>query len=459
MHNLGPLSRLVALASLLVVGSGCSCSDESMPRGDAGPSDTGAESDSGDACPESGSGMLEIAITGLPAGVTPSVTVTGPAGTEMPTGTSTLSLDGGTYTVTADIVVGPADPIVRTAWAPTVEASGASGVCVRDGETVTVDVTYAAIPTSGKLWSHGTAPAPVVGFAAADLGASGSPEPAMAPLTRDAAAFTFDREGNLWIIGGTTTDPTLARYDADTVAAADRTAEIEVFVEGSGCSPGAQALAFDADGNLWLAILCDDQVVRLTPDQLAASGTVTADVVLGGVTAPKGLAFDAAGNLWVASDIGISQYEAAVLDASAAAPTLTLHIIATGDATAADPTALTFDASGDLWATVNANYNFARIAAPDLTGTGEADVVPAAYVSVGVSALPAGTAIDDSGALWFGATAGVVARLDPDQLTTSTTYAAPTMPAVRIMSDSVASSASVAFYPAAAGLPVFHGWP
>ena len=63
----------------------------------------------------------------------------------------------------------------------------------------------------------------------------------------------------------------------------------------------AVSLAFDAQGNLWVASL-GDTIVRFTPDQLTALATPTPGVILKmpTLTGPSALAFDNSGALWVA---------------------------------------------------------------------------------------------------------------------------------------------------------------
>jgi hypothetical protein len=412
-----------------------------------------------DPCPPQGTGTLQLNVTGLPAGVAGQVTALAAGATA---GGSSLvpganSLGGGEYVLTPATVAGPAHAIVRTAYSGAMET-----VCVASGQTATVTVAYSPVATSGKLWTaNGNNGEPVVGFDAALLTATGNTAATVNARTRDTPTLAFDRDGNVWTIGGTTVDPTLNRYAAGSLASAARLAEIQIDVRGTGCLPAARAMAFDSADNLWVAMGCEDRVVRISAEHLRQSGTVTPTQVLTGVEFPSALAFDAAGNLWVAADGPngtLHQYSAAQLGGGATAPAQSISIIATGSATAGSVEHLAFDASGNLWATIEANYNFGKLTAAQLTGAGARSLAPVNHVSIGVTALPQGPAFDETGRLWFG-TGGTVGRLSAAQMATNSTYAAPVTPEVVVTSGSLGSAQDVAFYPAPAGLPLRHRLP
>ena len=167
------LFGLALLPLTLVV----ACGDGGSGGGNPG-TDTdggGGGSDDGGACATSSNGSIDVTITGLPDGVNGSVNVVGSGGSGSQTATQTVTLNGvpsGSYDIVADIVT-KADPIVRTAYKPTVSAATAQ-VC--DGQTVNVTVSYALIPTSNKLWwgnQDGTDA--TLGYSSANLAATGSP--------------------------------------------------------------------------------------------------------------------------------------------------------------------------------------------------------------------------------------------------------------------------------------------
>src|SRR5260221_614038 len=69
------------------------------------------EGDSG-ACTSASTGSIAINVTGLPAGVQASVTITGSGGAQTAHASGAISVASGDYTVTAATVT-EADPIVR----------------------------------------------------------------------------------------------------------------------------------------------------------------------------------------------------------------------------------------------------------------------------------------------------------------------------------------------------------
>lgn len=351
-------------------------------------------------CPTTGSGSLAVNVSGLPGGVPAAVTVTGPGGTRTATATQTLTgLAAGEYEVTA-ATVAQADLLVRTAFAA---APASSRTCVRDAQTGAASVSYAAVPSSHKLWVGDGSSS--LGFAPTLLGATGTVGPTVDADTGGSRGIAFDRQGNAWVIGATTADPPLARYPASSLGTGGaKTPDRTIAIAGVSCIPGLEALAFDAAGQLWVSVKCADKVVRLTPAQLASSGTATPAVEITGLTDPEGIAFDAAGNLWVAG----------------------------------------FGA--------NALYRFTPA---NQALTGAQTLTPTPRVSVSVSALLEGMAFDESGGLWLAYSGGKFARFGPTQLTASTTPGAPTVPERIITGTGLAYAGDVALYPAPAATPLY----
>src|SRR4029079_13940440 len=90
----------------------------------------------------------------------------------------------------------PRTGITSQVYAATVKEQTA---CVRAGATTTVNVTYALVPTSGKLWT-GVSNAPgantMLGIAPASVAATGSSSADVATNTGGSDGFTFDKDGN-----------------------------------------------------------------------------------------------------------------------------------------------------------------------------------------------------------------------------------------------------------------------
>jgi streptogramin lyase len=442
------LSSLVTAALAMW---GCSSSSTTP----SGTTDGGATADGG-ACAATGAGTVKVTVSGLPAGVNGKVTLTGPA--TLTTGVSKDFTDAaaGSYSVSAEIVAGT-DPIVRKAYAPTVATST---ICVENAQTKTVDVTYAEIATSNKLWATNAnnQAGQLLGFPSASLGATGNPAAGVAAKAPSGKALAFDEEGNLWTMGPTTADAPVARFKApDLAASGDKRPDRKIDVDVGGCAPGVSSMAFDKDGSLWITSGCANKIVKLTKEQLAADGKPTPSVVISNTADPQAIAFDAAGNLWtVDSTAGtILRYDASRLAASTSdAASLTITPRAANNAVL-KPTYLAFDASGNLWGVDFAGNGIYKITPAEQAGEGAKDVVPSVQITIGVTALLESVAFDEGGGLWLTASQGKVARLAPAQLGTSSGPGNPTMPDTIITSADIGSAGALAFYPAPAALPLY----
>jgi hypothetical protein len=101
-------------------------------------------------CPASGSGEIEIRITGLPAGVEANLVLGGPLGSRSITADTTFGEAAGPYVLTPGGVAQP-DPIVRTLFDHELSETE---FCLEDGGTHRVDLADAPIPTSHRLWTN-----------------------------------------------------------------------------------------------------------------------------------------------------------------------------------------------------------------------------------------------------------------------------------------------------------------
>jgi sugar lactone lactonase YvrE len=270
-----------------------------------------------------------------------------------------------------------------------------------------------------------------------------------------ARGIAFDRQGNLWV---TDTD-TVKRFAAGGLGAsgskaADVVLSSTVFSAGV---PGPSSLAFDASGNLWVAIVAANAVVRFTPDQLAASGSFEPGVQLTGadLSGPAGLAFDAGGNLWVSNaNDAVVKFNASRLGASdnnAADLVLVGNTPGPSVGTLSTPLGLAFDAGGNLWVAYFAANVIARYTATDQAGNGTSSLTPTIQLHLAVNALLNGLAFDEGGGLWTPADQNHLDRLAPGQLTSS----GDITPATILTSTDIGSADIPAIYPAPANLPLF----
>jgi sugar lactone lactonase YvrE len=354
-------------------------------------------------------------------------------------GDAVVTLPAGPHAITAARVTSPQTGITSQVFEGTVDRPQA---CVRAGATTVATVTYKLVPTSGKLWvGIGNAPddSTMLGFTPASLAATRTSSADVAANTGGSDGFTFDRAGNIWVLGGTTADPPLARYPAGVFA-----------------SDGVKVVAFDPAGNLWVSVVAEDKVVMFTAAQVAAGGAPTATVERRGLTSPQGLAFDSAGNLWV---VAHDEDKVVRIDKD--------HLVMSGDTedlaimaekpppvtVGLTPISLAFDAAGTLW--VNYDGIIAAIPIADQAGTGTKTITPAIQITTDPSTLPVGIAFDQDGGLWIAYAVGQFARFDSTQLGASGAAA----PSTIISSPDVGYASWFAVYPAPAFTPLYHKVP
>ena len=414
---------------------------------------------------ESGSGtgtLSMLASSGLPAGTNGAAQVhldtTGLVALYSLSDGTSRTLQAGLYLVKGEKVA-LASPIVRTVYSPAPLAS----VCVKAGETVTIQAQYTLVPSSNKIWTNNSpgGTSPMQGFAAAVLGSSGSSNATVKADGAGGRAITFDRDGNLWVVGQTTADADLKRFPAATLGVSgSKTPDREVNISDLGCFPRANALEFDYAGNLWVSVKCEQRLIRFTPADLASSGTKTPSVSIALPGSGNDIAFDSGGNLWVANfdQDRVDRYNLATLESSPAAPALRITSSTPSPVVGPlHPELLAFDASGNLW--FFAYGVLTKLLPANLTGSGDSALTPALQINLGVGILPEGMAFDEGGGLWMAGGPGKITRLAPAQLLSSSTAGSPTTPERVISSPDLGYANSVAFYPAPAGLPLFHSLP
>lgn len=413
-------------------------------------------------CAANGNGSIVVTFAGLPSGVNGSVTVMGASSQTLTMG-QTLMVPAGNWGISAEKVIVD-DPLVRTVYTPRISAPN---FCLTKDSTQAVDVTWSVVKTSNALWvGNGSGGMGTThGYAASGLRSSATLAPTFSGNLAASRSIAFDKDGNVWALGNTVSDPLVARFSADgftpgSVPMPDRA----ITIPGLSCIPAAKALAFDKDGNLYVASSCKKELYKLPAASLQASGSVTPTLTIASFQAIDGLAFDTAGNLWVADGATdeLLRFDASALSGTSASPTRRIKARKSdqpADLTALKPDMLAFDKDGNLW-----SYDFGlnlvfSIAAADLSGSGMANATPTVRISIPVSAVLEGLAFDEGGGLWLPFSAGKLARLSPAQLTVSSGAGAPTMPETIITGSSIGSAQGPAIYPAPKGTPLFHALP
>jgi sugar lactone lactonase YvrE len=444
------LGRRLALA-LLPFAVVAACSEGAItPTPDGAAGEAGSPGSGG--CLERGSGTLSVEISGLPATVDADVTLTTPSGTTSLDASETIDdSPGGSYTLSAKRVL-DSDPIVRSVYDPTVTERTA---CLEDGGAAELGVSYAKIPSSNKLWTS-----EAMGFASAVLEESATVEASVtitAPVGKDVA---FDRDGNLWTSGATLAEPQLVRLPAASLGSSgEREFDRGFNLPMIECIPALRAIAFDPDGNLFVSA-CGGEVLKVDAAELDSSDEASASAVISGLEDTQDLAFDADGNLWTTDAGKIVRFDAARLDADTdAAPDRSLTARDAEDSRDLGATGLAFDEDGDLWGFDFGSNTIFELAAADLAGTGEESVVSEVSIAVGVDVLLNRGAFDDGGGLWISYGGGRLARLSPAELAVSVPSGDAVEPERIIRTAAVGSDLRLGFFPAAAGLPLYHRLP
>jgi len=344
-------------------------------------------------------GSLVVGVVGLPGGTAGAVVVTGPNGySQAITTTTTLRVPPGTYSVAVSEMRGT-ESIVPQVFdghaSPTI-------LTVAANATATTTVSYALRPGSGKLWipQWGNSDE-AAGLTRNQLLTSGSvtADVILAGTTNQAEAIAFDGDGNMWVSDWA---GYLYRYDAASLASSGTpTPAVTIDATAYGQHVG---LAFDASGNLWTTDFFGNSLLGYSAAQLTADGAPTPAVIITAngtsLVNPAGIAFDGQGNLWIANRSAdtVVRFSPAQLAATGSPiPTVTLSA---SSGSLAFPYTLAFDAGGNLWVS-NLLATVVRFDAAQLTSTGSpTPVATIANSSLGIN--PIGLAFDATGALWVG---------------------------------------------------------
>jgi sugar lactone lactonase YvrE len=168
--------------------------------------------------------------------------------------------------------------------------------------------------------------------------------------------ITFDAQGDLWVADG---NGFVFEYSPSQLTTGGSQYPA-LQISGAELS-SAYTLAFDASGNLWVGDNGNSHILEYTAAQLTGTGpsctpppaqcTPTPADTIGtnnnSINGPSGLAFDSQGNLWVANVSGgtIVEYTPAQATSNGA-PVPQVTITAP---VGAEPAGLAFDNSGSLW--------------------------------------------------------------------------------------------------------------
>jgi sugar lactone lactonase YvrE len=223
----------------------------------------------------------------------------------------------------------------------------------------------------------------------ATAGCSSSTSPKSAPI------------GGLWVANWDT--DTTPEFSTNQLVSGTQTPAVHLITSGS-CTTG---LALDASGNMWQSDCGTDVINMYSAKARNAGGAVTPTAILTSPIlqneGPGQLAFDSNGNLWLAacgngSGGAIVEYTAAQLTAAGTqAPTSIEYTSALGNNFC--PWSIAFDANGNAWVGDDGIQEVIEYSAAQLT-PGSNDVTPATTITGADQKWAGGVAFDKNGNLW-----------------------------------------------------------
>jgi len=270
-------------------------------------------------------------------------------------------------------------------------APGATGN-VAPGSTVTgtgpaLNNGYSlAMDPAGNVWVANWGSSTVVEYTQAQLAAGGAPNPivtltATAGSLNQPSTLAFDRSGDLWVANQPSvgTGSVVEFTPSQQAASGAPVPAVTLGSSGTGAMNAPISLAFDGSGALWVGSLTNNTLIRLTPGQLAMSGSPTPAVVIGStvnsIDLPYAITFDRNGNLWVANngvggpDVGSLVALSPSQLASSGSPVPHV-ILASNGANLNNPDSLTFDPFGNLWVSNSGSNAVVKFAPAQLAVSG-----------------------------------------------------------------------------------------
>ncbi len=392
-------------------------------------------------------GMIEVSVN-HPQGLQGVIEVKGPGGYAK-TITSTQRLENladGSYTFTGKVVI-QRESSISKAFRPLTRT-----VMVKL-DTQKVNMAYRLMPGSDKIWLGNQNAPPgqslhILAFADERLTGSQTSE-ATVKLTGQATSIrslAFDTEGNLWVADA----GQIKMYPWNKLGDTRVASTVNISQE-------AACLAFDRDGNLWISDgKTPSRIMRIPKANLSSGGGNKTDIILTGAAfkGAQAIAFDAQGNLWVAnygkhdvvkipadrlraSDEGVNELQS--ITCMSKPPVIN---------TLSSPKGMAFDRQGNLWVGYFGPNVIVQIPAAQLAQSGK--ITPDIQITLNVSVLLHQLAFDEDGNLWTAMGTGAFGKLTPDQLTSTGKKA----PAVVISSPDLKYGSGLAIFPQPAGYPL-----
>ncbi|MDX2006380.1 MAG: hypothetical protein SFU83_13975 [Meiothermus sp.] len=150
----------------------------------------------------------------------------------------------------------------------------------------------------------------LVAFSPAQLLAGGSPEPVIRITSGsffNPGSMAFDdRNGDLWVSNN---EGTFLRFENAQLQTSGLKQPFGIMNSPDLNAPAG--IAFDREGNLWVANFRGDNLLMFLGGELgdvsvsSPAVTLRSNITLNGFNRPRGLAFDNTGNLWLTHDPGV----------------------------------------------------------------------------------------------------------------------------------------------------------
>jgi secreted PhoX family phosphatase len=191
-----------------------------------------------------------------------------------------MSPQGIAFDSSGDLWVANVGSVVEFAKSELTTASAKPRIVISSTDTF----AGLAFDPFGDLWVDGYGNNTVVEYAKSQLTKSGSPTPKLTISGSDLSSpfgLTFDHSGDLWV--GNEGSGVVIEYAKSQLTKSGSPTPKAKFSPG-----GAEAVAFDSSGNLWVAT------------GMAEASPTEGATLSGSFGEPHGVAFDSAGDLWVA---------------------------------------------------------------------------------------------------------------------------------------------------------------
>jgi streptogramin lyase len=281
-----------------------------------------------------------------------------------------------------------------------------------------IQVDYIQEPGSGRMYV--ISGSSIVAFAGQDLSDTATLVPANVLKTpADPKALAFDAQGNLWFSSA----EGVFMYAMEDLAKPD--AQYRIQLTGPGVMgdavPGAGPLAFDQAGGLIIGQTGSGRIVRLRPDQLMTSGQPTirdAKMIGTSVKGVQAMAFDIEGNLWLANSenqiVKFSKPSWSGADMTTPSMTIVYRSAPPAAKVYTHPKAMAFTPNGELWIGYSGNNDLV-ISSPPIEVLSDT-LEPYRVRNASGLALMDALAFDGRGALWLPGKSGELLHIDVDDM-------------------------------------------